>query len=166
MQACWGFDNTGCVIVQVNKGCKVQDLRGYLKHHSGNSHKIVRSGLAHVGRTTIALCVFFLFPLLFTYCKLKSHTNTFTLLNCFLLSDIRTFWSLILTLSFQVSTWELPFKLQINFKRVTIQTPPSLWLFYLLQLWWPQIFQTMRLCTCCFYRWSPWLKLSKHCETT
>ncbi|KEH26278.1 PIN domain protein [Medicago truncatula] len=37
------------IIVQVNKDCKVQDLRGYLKHHSGNSHKIVRSGLAHVG---------------------------------------------------------------------------------------------------------------------
>ncbi|KEH42519.1 hypothetical protein MTR_1g069865 [Medicago truncatula] len=26
-----------------------KDLRGYLKHHSGNSYKIVRSGLAHVG---------------------------------------------------------------------------------------------------------------------
>jgi len=37
------------VIVQVNKECKVQDLRGYLKHHSGNSHKIVKSGLAHIG---------------------------------------------------------------------------------------------------------------------
>jgi len=37
------------VIVQGNKGCKVQDLRGYLKHHSGNSHKIVRSGLTHIG---------------------------------------------------------------------------------------------------------------------
>jgi len=37
------------VIVQVNKDCKVQDLRGYFKHHSGNFHKIVRSGLAHIG---------------------------------------------------------------------------------------------------------------------
>jgi len=49
----------------MEQGCKVQDLKGYLKHHSENSHKIVRSGLAHVGWTTINLCVFFFSSLYF-----------------------------------------------------------------------------------------------------
>jgi len=33
----------------VNTDCKVHNLKGYLKHHSGNSHKIVMSGLTHIG---------------------------------------------------------------------------------------------------------------------
>jgi len=27
----------------------MQELRGHLKHHIANSHKIVMSGLAHIG---------------------------------------------------------------------------------------------------------------------
>ncbi|KEH25479.1 hypothetical protein MTR_6g024105 [Medicago truncatula] len=38
------------------QGCKVQDLRSYLKHHSGKSHKTVRSGLTHIGGTNINFC--------------------------------------------------------------------------------------------------------------
>ena len=113
MQAYWGLDNTGCVTVQVNKGCMVQDLRGYLKHHSGNSHKIVRSGLAHIWWTTITLCVFFLFPLLFTYCKHETHTNTFTLLNCFhsQTSERSEVWYELNHSKFQLENYFLSYKI-------------------------------------------------------
>jgi len=81
VQACWGLENTVVVIVRVNNivRCRIWEVISSII----DSHKIVRSGLAHIGWTTINICVFFFSSLYSLFSVYATHTNTFIYLSCF-----------------------------------------------------------------------------------